>query len=118
MVSPPSQFGDWCIDADISQSDVFFPTASSRLSTNSHQYVWNVFTKNGRINSETRLTTLLAELGSQTWDFVCFSETRCLIQDVILQGGHRLITNLAIAGSSGVGNFGTSQICRFFPQET
>ena len=64
---------------------------------------WNVFAKNGRIHTDERQTQLLAELSLVHWDFVCFSETRCLSQDVFLEGGHRLITSLSVKSASGVG---------------
>ena len=36
------------------------------------------------------------------WDFVCFSETRYLSHDIILNGGHRLAAHLSEKSSSGV----------------
>ena len=50
-----------------------------------------VICKNGRINSDDRLSILLSELSMLEWDCICFSETRCKTQDIILTGGHRLI---------------------------
>lgn len=65
--------------------------------------VWHVYAKNGRINTDARRVSLLAELSLLHWHFVCFSETRCLTDDIILSGGHRLITSLETKGPSGVG---------------
>lgn len=43
----------------------------------------------------------MAELLFLEWDFICFSETRCTTRDIILEGGHRLITNLSTPAASG-----------------
>ena len=79
-------------------STIIQTTPTSPLTSSS----FYIFCKNGRINSDVRLSTLLAELSLIEWDFVCFSETRCLSQDVTLEGGHRLITSLSSPGASGV----------------
>ena len=50
-----------------------------------------VFLKNGRINSEDRLVSMLAELSRLSWDFVCFSDTRVEGDNKLLSGGHRLL---------------------------
>ena len=34
---------------------------------------------------------MLAETGDMHWDFICFSETRAEDDDVLLEGGHRLL---------------------------
>ena len=62
----------------------------------------HVYTKNARINTEQRVVALLSELSSISWHSICFSETRCLTQDVVLQGGHRLIAHLESKQASGV----------------
>ena len=63
---------------------------------------WHVYAKNGRINTENRRIALLSELAVLQWDFICFSETRCLTEDTLLHGGHRLITSLESPAASGV----------------
>ena len=63
---------------------------------------WYVYAKNGRINSEERRIGLLAELSRISWTFICFSETRQLSEDVILHGGHRLISSLDEVSANGV----------------
>ena len=45
--------------------------------------------------------TLLGELHDLSWDFICFSETRRLSSDVIIAGGHRLISSLSAPMASG-----------------
>lgn len=37
---------------------------------------------------------MLRELSDLSWDVVCFSETRTPSQDIILEGGHRMISSL------------------------
>jgi len=51
-----------------------------------------VYCKNARINRPERLANLLIELQALQWDVICFDETRALKADVILDGGHRLIS--------------------------
>ena len=55
-----------------------------------------VYSKNARIRSDERLAELLSELSHETWDVVCFSETRATSADVILLGGHRLISHRGV----------------------
>ena len=86
---------------DPNVDDVFPGTPPQQCNNESH--TWHVYAKNGRINSDKRRTILLSELSLLQWHFVCFSETRCLSDDVILHGGHRLITNLESKKASGVG---------------
>ena len=62
-----------------------------------------MYAKNGRINTDERRVALLGELSSLQWYFICFSETHRLTQDIILRGGHRLITFLESPAASGVG---------------
>ena len=62
-----------------------------------------MYAKNGRIHTDERRIAILSELSLIQWHFICFSETRCLTQDVMLQGGHRLITFLESPATSGVG---------------
>ena len=52
-----------------------------------------VYCKNARINSPSRIANVLAELEHNHWDVVLFSETRATESDLILHGGHRLITS-------------------------
>ena len=47
--------------------------------------------KNARINGDTRICNLLAELSLVQWDIVFFSEIRAPDNDIIVEGGHRLI---------------------------
>ena len=63
---------------------------------------WHVYAKNGRIHTENRRVALLSGLSVLQWDFICFSETRCLTEDTLLHGGHRLITSLESPAASGV----------------
>ena len=53
-----------------------------------------MFCKNARINTPSRLANVLGELCRVTWDIVCFSETRAASDDIVLDGGHRLISGL------------------------
>ena len=65
----------------------------------------DILAKNARINSEERLSAMLAELVSLSWSVVCFTETRRISADDIISGGHRLISyhpNLSEAPASGV----------------
>ena len=41
---------------------------------------------------------LVGELQNLRWDVICFSEMRAASADVILDGGHRLITDNAVGG--------------------
>ena len=59
-------------------------------------------TKNARINSDVRLTDLLAELPDISWDVICFSETRAADANSVLAGGHRLICSRGEFKYSGV----------------
>ena len=52
-----------------------------------------LLTRNARINTDARLLILLGELENITWNFICFSETRRSTEDVIISGGHRLISS-------------------------
>ena len=45
---------------------------------------------------------MLGELSDISWDVVCFSETRLPSQDIILVGGHRLISSLGTFVHAGV----------------
>ena len=45
---------------------------------------------------------LVGELQNLRWDVICFSETRAASADVILDGGHRLITGLGDSRHEGV----------------
>ena len=45
---------------------------------------------------------MLGELSDLSWDIVCFSETRLPSQDIILVGGHRLISSLGTFVHAGV----------------
>ena len=45
---------------------------------------------------------MLEEVTHLTWDVVCFSETRAPTDDVILHGGHRLLTSRGTAAHEGV----------------
>ena len=80
-----------------------FPGPRRGHESNHQSHTWHVYAKNGRINSDERRVALLCELSSLKWNFICFSETRCLTQDIILRGGHRLITFLESPAASGVG---------------
>ena len=64
----------------------------------------NILTKNGRINSEIRQILMLTELEllSTSWDVVCFSETRCISYDFILQEEYRVIFHFDGNGVAGV----------------
>ena len=86
---------------DPNVTDVFLGTPPQQPNHESH--TWHVYAKNGRINSGERRIILLSELSLLQWHFICFSETRCLTDDVILHGGHRLITSLETKKASGVG---------------
>ena len=93
-------------------SDVF-PGPRQGHESNHQSHTWHVYAKNGRINSDERRVALLCELSSLKWHFICFSETRCLTQDVILRGGHRLITFLESPAASGVGILVHSDYTRY-----
>ena len=45
---------------------------------------------------------MLGELSDLSWDIVCFSETRLPSEDIILEGGHRLISSLGTFVHAGV----------------
>ena len=53
--------------------------------------LYAILTKNAKINTDERLTVLLAELSLIEWDIICFTETRSLAEDRFLTGSHRLI---------------------------
>ena len=59
--------------------------------------------KNARLNRPDRLALLIDEVDDVAFDVICFSETRAEKADVILQGGHRLITALYDYKFAGVG---------------
>ena len=62
-----------------------------------------VLCKNAYLGNNTRLWQLTQELQDIQWDIVCFSESRAPDDDIILAGGHRLITNLQEDTHAGVG---------------
>ena len=61
-----------------------------------------VFCKNARLNGDTRLAEVLAETADFSWDFICFSETRAADDDVLLRGGHKLLSSLGDTRFAGV----------------
>ena len=61
--------------------------------------------KNVRIHTPARLANLLKELEGLAWNVICFSETRAASDDVILSGGHRLISELGVTPYAGVAVF-------------
>ena len=65
------------------------------------QPLW-VLCKNARLNGDIRLAGLLAESADVQWDIMCFSETRAVDADVILDAGHRLICNRGNLPFAGV----------------
>ena len=71
----------------------------SRLSQHECEYrdSCTILSKNGRINSEARLITLLSELFVISWDFVCFLEIRAEGYDQVLHGDHRLICHHSLS---------------------
>ena len=65
------------------------------------QPLW-VLCKNACLNGDIRLAGLLAESADVQWDIMCFSETRVVDSDVMLDGGHRLICNRGNLPFAGV----------------
>lgn len=63
---------------------------------------FSLYTKSARINPNIRITMLLVELEPLNWNFIYFSETRCLTKNIFIQGGHRLIASLNQSEVSGV----------------
>ena len=51
----------------------------------------SVFAKNARLNSDLCISQVLGELSILNWDIVFFSETHAVTNDLILDGGHRLV---------------------------
>ena len=98
MVSPPYADGDPSFQC--TRADLVFDS-------------WRVISKNARINSEERLSLLLAELSGISWNIICFSETRCPRQDVTLVGGHRLICEYGSVAASGVAILVHKALVRF-----
>ena len=45
---------------------------------------------------------MLGELSDLSWDIVCYYETRLPSQDIILEGGHRLVSSLGTFVHAGV----------------
>ena len=62
-----------------------------------------VYCKNAYLGNDTRIYTLLEEIKDIQWDIICFSEARAPDGDIILTGGHRLITTLGEDIHAGVG---------------
>lgn len=62
-----------------------------------------VYTKNARINNNSKLVQLLAELNTIEWDVVLFSETRACCGKRELDGGHMLYTCINDNLFAGVG---------------
>ena len=81
--------------------DIFLESRQGR-ELNHQVRTWHAYAKNGRIHTENRRIALLSELSALQWDFICFSETRCLTEDTLFHGGHRLITSLQSPAASGV----------------
>ena len=92
------------------------PTVFPGLCRNPWQAVCNdhlhVYAKNARINTPERQLAMLSELAELNWHVVCFSETRAKDQDVLLHGGHRLITNLGSSPSSSASGVGILIHCQ------
>ena len=63
---------------------------------------WSIYAKNRRVNSDARRVAPLFELAFLQWGFMCFPETRCSTEDIILSGGHRFISSLESTAVSGV----------------
>ena len=62
-----------------------------------------IFAKNARVLSVPKLTQLLAELSTISWDVILFSETRRPSGKHISDGGHVLFTHLEDNMYAGVG---------------
>ena len=62
----------------------------------------SIFINNARLSLNERLVQLIYELEFVRWDCILFSETRTPSNAYQIEGGHRLIQNVAHGGCSGI----------------
>ena len=63
----------------------------------------HIYAKNARLGNKERIAQLLAELSGISWDAILFSETRAASNTCVVDGGHKLYTNLGSNFAAGVG---------------